>query len=60
MASVYTFKVTMIVEVMAESLEQAEDKLDEHGGYMSARKVEYLATTSLPEVDMGENEVSVS
>jgi hypothetical protein len=52
MTSVFTFKVTMAVEVMAESREEAEGKLDEHGGYVTARKVEYLSTTLIPKVDL--------
>jgi hypothetical protein len=52
MTSVFTFKVTMAVEVVAENREDAEGKLDEHGGYVTARKVEYMTTTSIPKVDL--------
>lgn len=50
MTAAYTFKVTMIVEVLAKDRETADKILDEHGGYVTERKVEHLNTTVIPEV----------
>ena len=47
MSSVYTFRVDMVVQVLAENAEQAREQLDQHGGYMSERNVELLNTTEI-------------
>jgi len=52
MTAVYTFKVTMVVEVMAKDKESAEKLLDEQGGYVSERKVEYQTTTAIPKIKL--------
>jgi hypothetical protein len=35
----YTYKVEMVVQVFAENLEQANDRLEANGGYVSSREV---------------------
>lgn len=37
--SCFTYEVTMIVQVLAESREDADGKLDREGGYVSRRDV---------------------
>jgi hypothetical protein len=38
----YTYEVKMVVQVFAEDLEKANDKLEKEGGYVSSRKVNLL------------------
>ena len=38
----YTYEVKMVVQVFAEDLEKANDKLEKEGGYVSSRKVSLL------------------
>lgn len=52
MTSVYTFKVTMAVEVLAEDQKTAEKNLNENGGYVTERKVELMNTTTIPNVSL--------
>lgn len=35
----YTYEVTMIVQVLAESKDHADSKLEKEGGYVSKREV---------------------
>ena len=35
----YSYEVLMVVQVLAESKESAEEKLDKEGGYVSKRQV---------------------
>jgi hypothetical protein len=39
--SCYTYEVTMLVQVLAPSKEIADAKLDQDGGYVSKRDVEF-------------------
>ena len=43
----YTYKVEMIIQVLAEDIESANAKLDEQGGYVSSRQVVLLNTNSV-------------
>ena len=43
----YTYKVEMTVQVFAENLEQANDRLNENGGYVSSREVTLLDTNTV-------------
>ena len=37
--SCYSYEVLMVVQVLAENKESAEEKLDKEGGYVSKRQV---------------------
>jgi hypothetical protein len=39
--SCYTYEVTMLIQVLAPSKEIADAKLDQDGGYISKRDVEF-------------------
>jgi hypothetical protein len=45
--SCYTYEITMIVQVFAESLEKANFKVDSEGGYVSERTVAHKKTTDI-------------
>lgn len=51
--TVFSYQVTMLVHVIADSPEEARTKLDEQGGIMTAREVEILNTQPL----YGEKEI---
>jgi hypothetical protein len=44
----FTYKVEMIVQVLAKNSAQAAEKLNNVGGHMTSRKVDLLKTTELP------------
>jgi hypothetical protein len=46
----YTYKVEMIIQILAKDLPTAADKLNTIGGHITSRKVELLETTQLPAV----------
>ena len=46
----YTYKVEMIIQILAKDLPTAADKLNTVGGHITSRKVELLETTQLPVV----------
>ena len=46
----YTYKVEMIIQILAKDLPTAADKLNTIGGHITSRKVELLETTQLPVV----------
>jgi hypothetical protein len=43
----YTYKVEMVVQVFAENLEQANDRLEANGGYVSSREVTLLNSNTV-------------
>ena len=43
--SAYTYEVTMIVQILAGSQEEADTQLEAQGGHMSTRKVKFLRST---------------
>ena len=43
----YTYKVEMIIQILAKDLLAAEEKLEAIGGHVSSRKVELLKTTKI-------------
>jgi hypothetical protein len=45
--SCYTYEVTMLVQVLAPSREIADAKLEQDGGYVSKRDVEFKFSTLL-------------
>lgn len=45
--SCYTYEVTMLVQVLAPSKEIADAKLNQDGGYVSKRDVEFKNSTLL-------------
>ena len=45
--SCYTYKVTMLVQVLAPAREIADEKLNQEGGYVSKRVVEFVSSTLL-------------
>jgi len=45
--SCYTYKVTMLIQVLAPTQDVADAKLDQDGGYISKREVEYVSSTLL-------------
>jgi hypothetical protein len=38
----FTYEVKMVIQVFAEDLKKANEKLDKEGGYISSRKVSLL------------------
>jgi hypothetical protein len=46
----YTYKVEMIIQILAKDLPTAADRLNTVGGHITSRKVELLETTQLPVV----------
>lgn len=46
---VYTFEINMLVQVLAESKEEAEEKVNREGGYLNTddRNVKLVAVTNL-------------
>ena len=40
----FTYKVEMTVQVFAENVDQANERLNENGGYVSSREVTLLNT----------------
>jgi hypothetical protein len=45
--TVYSYQVTMLVHVIADSPDEARSQLDEKGGIMTAREVELMNTAPL-------------
>jgi hypothetical protein len=45
--SCYTYKVTMLIQVLAPGKDVADAKLDQDGGYISKRDVEFQYSTLL-------------
>jgi hypothetical protein len=45
--SCYTYEVTMLVQVLAPTREDADEKLDRDGGYISKRDVIFKNSTLL-------------
>ena len=45
----YTYKVEMTVQVFAENLDQANERLESNGGYVSSREVVLLNTNTVYE-----------
>jgi len=37
--SCYTYEVTLVVQVLAETKEEADNRLDENGGYVTQRAI---------------------
>jgi hypothetical protein len=46
----YTYKVEMVIQVLAKDLPTAAERLNTIGGHITSRKVELLETTQLPVV----------
>ena len=46
----YTYKIEMIIQVLAKDLLGAAEKVNTVGGHLTSRKVELLETTQLPMV----------
>ena len=46
----YTYKVEMIIQILAKDMPTAANKLNTEGGHVTSRKVELLETTQLPVV----------
>ena len=44
----YTYKVEMVIQILAKDLPTAADRLNTVGGHITSRKVELLETTELP------------
>lgn len=49
MTQCFTFDIHMTVQVLAESLEEADEKVDTQGGYLSQRTKKLVAATKLVE-----------
>lgn len=45
--AVYSYQITMLVHIVADTPDEARKKLDEQGGIMTAREVELLNTAIL-------------
>ncbi len=45
--SCYTYEVTMLIQILAPTKEIADAKLDQDGGYISKRDVEFKYSTLL-------------
>lgn len=46
----YTYRVEMVIQILAKDLPTAADRLNTVGGHITSRKVELLETTQLPVV----------
>ena len=44
----YTYKITMVVQVLAGHLAKAAEQLDVVGGHVTSRTVELINTTEIP------------
>ncbi len=44
----YTYKVEMVIQVLAKDIVAAAQIIDQVGGHVTSRKVELLDTTDLP------------
>jgi hypothetical protein len=44
----YTYKVEMVIQILAKDLTASAEKLNSVGGHVTSRKVELLDTTDLP------------
>lgn len=51
MTQCFTYEVTIICQVLAESIEEAEERLNNQGGYFTPanRKIKLIAATKLVE-----------
>lgn len=47
LTTIYSYQVTMLVHIIADSLTEARSQLDEKGGIMTAREVELLNSSPL-------------
>lgn len=45
--SCFTYKVEMIIQILAEDEESARDQLDKNGGYVTSRKVKLMDSINL-------------
>jgi hypothetical protein len=45
--TIYSYKVTMLVHVVADTADEARSQLDEKGGIMTSREVELMNTALL-------------
>lgn len=45
--SCYTYKVEMIIQILAEDEKTASDQLEKNGGYVTSRKVNLLDVVAL-------------
>ena len=54
--SCYTYEVTMIIQILAPTKEVADAKLDQDGGYISKRTVEFKHSTLLHKDGLDEKE----
>jgi hypothetical protein len=54
--SCYTYEVTMIIQILAPTKEVADAKLDQDGGYISKRTVEFKHSTLLHKDGLDEEE----
>ena len=57
--SCFTYEVTMLVQVLAKSKEEADLRLDKEGGYVSKREVSFKDMVSLysdESIDLEEKE----
>jgi hypothetical protein len=45
--SCFTYKVEMVIQILAEDEETARDQLDKNGGYVTARQVKLMDSVPL-------------
>lgn len=45
--SCFTYKVEMVIQILAEDEESAREQLDKNGGYVTARKVKLMDSIAL-------------
>jgi hypothetical protein len=57
-SSAFMYKVTMVVQVIAPNKELADMKLDQDGGYVSKRDVEFVSSVLLYKDDKEDKKVS--
>ena len=58
--SCYTYEVTMLVQVLAPSREIADAKLNQDGGYVSKRDVDFKSSTLLYKDGLNSEESAVN
>jgi hypothetical protein len=55
----YTYKVEMIIQVLADTEDKARTLLDDKGGYITSRKVSVLDSVTLNNGDNSNNDGEV-
>ena len=47
MTKCYTYEIKLLIQVLAENKDAADDRLEKEGGYVSRRDVEFISETQV-------------